>query len=271
MNNRPICFLHSFLTLLLFFSFAAHAAAQSSSRNSAARQPVSNEQSESKPVGFALVELFTSEGCSSCPPADRLLAEIDRKAQESNLPVYVISMHVDYWNRLGWLDPFSTEQFTDRQRRYAALLGGSQVYTPQMIVNGTQRFVGSRAKEASQALSKALATPAKASLSIKVIGNQLSYETHGVPKGAVLNVAFVQPFVTQAVPRGENANRQLEHTNVARLLETYPLRSASAKSASATVKFDRSRIGAEATKLIAYVQVVETGEILAAASISLSR
>lgn len=223
-------------------------------------------EAQSNSPGFALIELFTSEGCSSCPPADRLLAEIDRKSKESNLPVYVISMHVDYWNRLGWRDPFSSQQFTDRQHNYAALSGDRQVYTPQMIVNGQHRFVGSRSKDASAALRQALATPTAATLSIAREGNQLRYQTEAVPKGAVLNLAFVQPSVMQQVPRGENANRKLEHTNVAQLLETIPLEATSGS-------IDLDRVGKEAndkaTKLIAYVQIVETGEIVAATSLSI--
>ncbi len=213
---------------------------------------------------FAIVELFTSEGCSSCPPADRLLTEIDRKATELKLPIYVISMHVNYWNRLGWRDPYSTQQFTDRQQKYAALAGDNQVYTPQMIVNGEARFVGSRSKDASKALSEALARPVTATLAIEPEGDRLRFISTGVPQGAVLNVARVQPRVTQFVSRGENSNRTLKHTNVAQWLGTFPL-----TSSQGSVSLGRKGTMKDATELIAYVQVVNTGKIIAAASISL--
>lgn len=211
--------------------------------------------------GFALVELFTSEGCSSCPPADKLLAAIDKTAGEQNLPIYVISMHVDYWNQLGWRDPFSSSQFSQRQRQYAALSKENRVYTPQMIVNGEYRFVGSRSKEAFASISQSLANPTTAKLSIKLDGDQLSYEVEGMPADAVLNVALIQPVATQSVPRGENANRTLEHTNVARWFKTYSIESDRGKFV-----ISKEHLTEEVEELIAYVQSSETGQIVAVAS-----
>ncbi len=215
--------------------------------------------------GFALVELFTSEGCSSCPPADKLLAEIANTASKQNLPVYVISMHVDYWNQLGWRDPFSSRQFSQRQRQYAALSKENRVYTPQMIVNGEYRFVGSKSKEASAAISQSLANSTTSKLSIKLDGDQLSYEVEGIPSNAVLNVALIQPKATQSVPRGENANRTLEHINVARWFKTYPL-----KSATGVASVSKQQAADEVTELIAYVQVPSSGKILAVAIMSIN-
>ena len=121
----------------------AEAAPQSGSRNY--RTPTSSRQSSSRNVtrqtqpqvaGFALVELFTSEGCSSCPSADQNLMRLVDEASKKKLPVYALSFHVDYWNRLGWTDPYSSKAFTDRQRTYAQVMKSDRVYTPQMIVNG---------------------------------------------------------------------------------------------------------------------------------------
>ena len=92
---------------------------------------------------FAVVELFTSEGCSSCPPADNLLGEIVKDAQKGQQRVYCLSFHVDYWNSLGWRDPYSDPAFSRRQREYARAFESVQVYTPQMVVNGSTGFVGS--------------------------------------------------------------------------------------------------------------------------------
>src|SRR5438045_1264832 len=92
---------------------------------------------------FAVVELFASEGCSSCPPADNLLAELTQQAHAQGRQIFTLSFQVDYWNNLGWVDPFSSAQFTQRQYQYANTLETSSVYTPQMIVNGQYAFVGS--------------------------------------------------------------------------------------------------------------------------------
>jgi len=91
----------------------------------------------------AVVELFTSEGCSSCPPADRILSRLTAETQRDHRRIYTLSFHVDYWDRLGWRDPYSSSANSDRQRQYAELMKLQSVYTPQMIVNGRIEFVGS--------------------------------------------------------------------------------------------------------------------------------
>src|SRR5215471_1797760 len=110
--------------------------------------PPSPSRAES---GFAVVELFTSEGCSSCPPADAVLRDL------SGADLYPLSFHVDYWNELGWVDPFSAVWATERQRTYARALGERGVYTPEMIVNGRDAFVGSDRAHAARSIDKALA------------------------------------------------------------------------------------------------------------------
>src|SRR5476649_2001101 len=91
--------------------------------------------------GFAVIELFTSEGCSSCPPADALVAKVQKESADK--PVYILAFHVDYWNRLGWKDAFSSAEYSYRQSQYARWLKLSSVYTPQIVVNGHTEFVGS--------------------------------------------------------------------------------------------------------------------------------
>lgn len=175
----------------------------------------------SHPAGFALVELFTSQGCSSCPPADHVLEDIARSARASGAPVYALSFHVDYWNHLGWRDPYSKKEFSDRQRSYGAVFGGETIYTPQMIVNGSEEFVGSQAERAERSIRSALETASLLRISAQIDSsrpNELrcAYNIAGAWQGAVLNVALVQDMQAISVSAGENSGRKLSHVNVVR-------------------------------------------------------
>ena len=116
-------------------------------------------------TGFAVVELFTSEGCSSCPPADKVVAKL-LKEHKSN--VYVLGYHVDYWDDLGWKDIFSNNIFTQRQKAYAKAFKLSSVYTPQIVVNGTEQFVGSDEGKLNNAVAKNLQQPSNMKLNMIV-------------------------------------------------------------------------------------------------------
>jgi len=157
----------------------------------------------------ALVELFTSEGCSSCPPADALLA---RLADEP--AVAALSLHVDYWDGLGWRDPWSARFATERQRAYARRLGERSLYTPQMIVDGTDAFVGSDARRARDALARAARAP-KASLAPD--GDALIVRDLPIPRAEAWH-ARVRREATTRVERGENAGATLRHVAIAEAL-----------------------------------------------------
>jgi hypothetical protein len=176
---------------------------------------------EKEKRGVAVVELFTSEGCSSCPPADAVLRAVADRAD-----VYALSFHVDYWNDLGWADPWSTEAFTERQQRYARALGGG-VFTPEMIVNGARGFLGSDETRAESAIDDALARPAEVSLSLHVEESRgawrVRYEATPAPPGATLAIALVDRSHASDVVRGENAGRTLVHANVVRAFRSAPL------------------------------------------------
>lgn len=172
------------------------------------------------PAGIALVELYTSEGCSSCPPADDALADL---VEEDRPGVIALAFHVDYWDRLGWRDPFGSPEHSARQRRLAPTLDG-RVYTPQAVVNGTTGFVGSRRSTLREAVDAALAEPVSVPLALRASRSgdrvTVSPEASGaVPEGARLHVALVQREAQTAVTRGENGGRTLDHTNVVRDLQ----------------------------------------------------
>lgn len=169
---------------------------------------------------FALMELFTSEGCSSCPPADRVLARIAADADKSGKAVFALSFHVDYWNELGWKDPFSRPEFSQRQRNYADFLSG-RVYTPQMIVNGAREFVGSREDLARKAMDSALAQPGSVAIAVDAVFEgdgilRVSYRTSGHGSGDVLDVALAESGLFVEVKAGENRGRTLRHAGVVR-------------------------------------------------------
>jgi hypothetical protein len=171
-----------------------------------------------------LVELFTSEGCSSCPSADALLRQINGTRPSADQLIVGISEHVTYWNQLGWSDPFSSQVYTARQNAYGSSFDLDSVYTPQMVVNGTEQFVGSDKNKLADAIRKEhdRAFPvALQILSSHVDGNSLSvsFSASGDVKHGVVLYAVLADDVDQSnVLRGENQGRTLAHVAVARAL-----------------------------------------------------
>ncbi len=169
--------------------------------------------------GFAVVELYTSEGCSSCPSADKLLGQIKENYKDKK--VYVLAYHVDYWNRLGWKDMFSDHRFSERQSDYANNFKNSSVYTPQAIVNGKDQMVGSAAGELNGSIKKHLGKSESLELSGSVKSSsdkqvELNYIIDAKAKNKDLVVNLVQKSVSTHVKSGENGGRTLAHVNVVR-------------------------------------------------------
>ena len=154
-----------------------------------------------------IVELFTSQGCSSCPAADRNLTEIIEEANEKGRYVYALSFHVDYWNYIGWKDPYSNIEFTERQRLYAQTLNLRSIYTPQMIVNGKAECIGSDRSASRKWIEEAAKVISKYNIAIsnlKVSDHSMSltYAIDKPPSNEVLNIAIVERNVENFVPRG---------------------------------------------------------------------
>jgi hypothetical protein len=158
-----------------------------------------------------LVELFTSEGCSSCPPADRLLEKLDPQA-------IVLSEHVDYWNQLGWKDPFSSPAFTARQQAYSRILNVDGVYTPEMVVDGEAEFNGSDSGRAAAAIAKAVHKK-KADVRIARIDAGLRVEVEMPPGAADVFLALAEDSAASQVSAGENSGRHLHHVAVVRSIQ----------------------------------------------------
>jgi hypothetical protein len=178
---------------------------------------------------LVLVELFTSEGCSSCPPADALLKTLSEQQPIAGVEIVALEEHVDYWDQLGWKDPYSSSEFTERQTRYADVFRSRGVYTPQMVVDGHIEVVGSRARQATEAIQRAASLP-KAEIEMKKIqdtakGAAAFALTVGqlnpplVPAKTELWVAVTEKSLQSDVKAGENAGERLQHAAVVRTIQ----------------------------------------------------
>jgi hypothetical protein len=191
----------------------------------ASRSPVPATNSSIRAV---VVELFTSEGCSSCPPADALLKKLGEQASVPGVEIIPLEEHVDYWDHLGWKDAFSSSAFTERQNDYAGKFGNSGVYTPQMVVDGQTEFVGIRSREAKEVILRASAAPkliinlvqrpssesGKAAFDIRITG----FSALPVGKEAELWIAITEKDLYTDVKAGENSGERLQHAPVVRSL-----------------------------------------------------
>jgi hypothetical protein len=206
---------------------------------------------------IAVIELFTSQGCSSCPAADLLLNKI---VEENSTNVIGLSFHVNYWNYLGWKDPYSSQQFTDRQKLYASIKKLNNIYTPQIIVNGLDEFVGSDKQSLTHSLEKSKRINGDYELKADSrIDNGYLYVTYTIPKTGkdeVINAALVDKLVENYVPRGENSGLTLKHHNVVNTFKTQELKK--------TGEFSFELSSPKGKVIILYVQDKNTLEIKSA-------
>jgi hypothetical protein len=194
----------------------------------AKRRPGFRNSGRNGPRQFVVAELFTSEGCSSCPPAEALLKHLSEEEPIDGVEVIALEEHVDYWNQLGWTDPFSSRQFSERQEQYASNLHNDGVYTPQLIIDGSAEVVGGRSREAEEVIQRAASLP-KASVTLKEIGERKNGEaTFDVSVASLpstvsshkleLWIAVTERGLQSDVRAGENSGHRLQHAAVVRSL-----------------------------------------------------
>jgi hypothetical protein len=230
-----------------------------------------------------LVELFTSEGCSSYPPADDLLIRLERAQPVPGAEVIALGHHVDYWNRLGWTDRFSSPAFTARQQDYADAFGNNTVYTPQMIVDGQAEFVGSNEARARSAIEAAARLP-KATVQVTQLSAEgsppslvrfqvrVSDLPHDIGGQADVFLAITETNLSTSVARGENTGRTIQHTGVVRHLAriaTMPGQPARPFVAEAAVKLKSAWLR-ENLSVVAFLQEPRSRRVLGVARTTLS-
>ncbi len=231
--------------------------------------------------GPVVVELFTSQGCSSCPPADRLLTRLGEDPKLA-ARVFPLAYHVDYWNYIGWTDPFSSPRWSERQRSYARAFGSNQVYTPQLVVGGTADCVGSQTNEVYGKIRQALARPEAGRVELRLAPGSGPNElqaiagvslTRDVSGELELWVALYQKDLTTSVARGENASRTLHDDYVVRrLVRAFSLAGGAGAHGSGRVSlaldpsWKRSDLG-----VVAFLQDPASRAIVGAARATLER
>ena len=207
----------------------------------------------------AVVELFTSEGCSSCPPAEAYVGELAQRPD-----VLALSFHVDYWDDLGWRDRFDIPDATPRQRGYATALNRSSVYTPQIVIDGQKEFVGSDRQKIGKALSE---TRSGIALTIDVHDGVLHIDlaaAPGISPSEVLLVAYLRSAIS-AIGRGENSGRTLTEYNIVRAVHSLGSYTGEEKQLAA----DLASLPKDASDVAVLVQVLRQGPVIAAGSRSL--
>ncbi|MGH9859876.1 MAG: DUF1223 domain-containing protein [Candidatus Acidiferrales bacterium] len=184
-------------------------------------------QTQEGPRRPVLVELFTSEGCSSCPPADTLLIRLEQLQPVEGAEIIPLGFHVDYWDHIGWRDRFASADFTQRQWQYAELFKADTVYTPQMVVDGQTEFNGADARRAAAAIAQAAQQDGKARVELKLVAASAKRATLNAivsdlaptkDERPELWAAITESNLSSQASKGENSGRRLAHTGVVRYL-----------------------------------------------------
>jgi hypothetical protein len=221
------------------------------------------------PANPILVKLFTSEGCSDCPPADAFLKALDAAQPIPGAQLIVLEEHVDYWDDQGWRDPFSSHAFTLRQSEYVERLHVKNgPYTPQMVIDGSEAFVGSDRPQAGRAFAKEIPVP-KISVQISAIhiedGKILAHlEIGAAPLKAEVFIAVALDHAESQVLKGENGGRQLQHVAVVERLDSVgKIQKGETFSKDVAIKMDHPE---KQYRVIAFVQQADAGKVLGAAA-----
>ena len=159
-----------------------------------------------------VVELYTSQGCSSCPPADKLLTELSKRDD-----VIALALHVDYWDYLGWKDELASPAYTKRQKRYAQVANSRSIYTPQMIVGGTEHVIGTKPMQLADAIATRKSQDYGVQMSIAVRGGKLvvaAEPERGLPRAMIVQLVRYHPGKDVSIRRGENAGRTITYSNI---------------------------------------------------------
>jgi hypothetical protein len=223
-----------------------------------------------------LLELFTSEGCSSCPPADQLLEKIDQDQPVPGADLIVLSEHVDYWNRIGWTDPYSSNDFSRRQQAYAAQFGTDEIFTPQLVVDGKKGVVGGNWPAAAHAIQESLREP-KIPVTVSAAKSVNSARVHidipSLPSDGAKGLVYLVLAANHAkskVTGGENGGRELNH--VAVVLSMRQVAKISAKEGiskdfqvALNPKFDANDM-----RVVVFVESSRTQRVMGAARSSIS-
>ena len=222
-----------------------------------------------------LVELFTSEGCSDCPPADALLARLDSQQFVPGAQAIVLSEHVTYWNHDGWFDPFSLDEVTFRQQEYAESFGLSSSYTPQMVIDGAAQMVGGNVSAVVRAIARAAETPKPA---LTIDGAQwndraVRFSVHGpADLNANLFAVLAENATHIEVKRGENAGRTLHHVAVVRVLKNFGSKAADGRPLELSAGFHTDSAPAgDPIRLVVFLASRKNGSVEAVAEKILTR
>lgn len=272
----------SILTLLCaILAFAVFTSRRENSPSNTIAATVEPFNGKRAPV---IIELFTSEGCSSCPPADAVLRQLQKDQPIAEAEIIAMSEHVDYWNYIGWADPFSSAAFSSRQESYAGAFGSERIYTPQMVVDGQVEFVGNNLSKAREAIARA-ARESKADVRIEARTDsskddraiRLSVSVSDVPqinRGDVAEtiLAITEDNLSSNVSRGENAGRRLAHNAVVRELRALGrVDEATGSFAGETTVMIADGWKRDNLRVVIFVQERAHRRVLGAASIKLGR